>query len=630
MRTLKILAKARVSTIKILPDLVISQIAAGEVVERPAAALKELLENSLDAGARRIDVSLEDGGVKSLRVDDDGRGIEPEQLALALTRHATSKIESLADLERVASLGFRGEALASIASVAHVEIVSRSAAAAHAWSIRASAGAIEGVQPAARSPGTTVSVADLYFNTPARRKFLKSELTEYAHCEEAYKRIALARFDVDFSLQRNGKRAQTLPAGSRRERVSAILEARGPLALIEVEERAGPLTLSGYLSLPAQSAARGEQFLYVNGRYVRDRVVQHAVRAAYQDVLHHQHQPSYVLFLELDPALVDVNVHPTKTEVRFRESQALHQFVFHALQRALARPQGGQVPSGLQDAAAPAARNDFAARPYAGEGARAFARADAPRMLGENLALSLAQRQAEYTVGAAIAQVQAVATPQPLVEAPGADADIGVHHAQPSAATPAAPLGFAIGQLLGIYILAQNQDGLIVVDMHAAHERIVYEQLKAAQQGGGVVAQPLLIPLSFAASAVEVACVEEHHAALNALGFDLAPLAETSIAVRAVPALLREADAVALARAALAELIEIGSTQALTEKRNELLATMACHAAVRANRPMNIAEMNALLREMERVDRADQCNHGRPTWFAVTLAELDRMFMRGR
>jgi DNA mismatch repair protein MutL len=667
--------QASMNSIKLLPDLVISQIAAGEVVERPASALKELLENALDAGARQLSVTLEAGGVKLLRVEDDGVGIEAEQLALALTRHATSKIASLTDLERVASLGFRGEALASIASVAHVQIVSRTASlpsdtstaslpsdtstaslssdtstaslpsdtftpslpsdtstasAAHAWSIRASAGAVEALQPAARTPGTTVEVADLYFNTPARRKFLKSELTEFAHCEEAYKRAALGRFDVSFSLQHNGKRVRPLPAATRRERVAAILEARAPMTLIEVEERAGPLTLVGYLSLPAHSAARGEQFFYVNGRYVRDRVVQHAVRAAYQDVLHHQHQPSYVLYLQLDPAQVDVNVHPTKTEVRFRESQAIHQFVFHALQRALARPASAQgfepalarpaSAQGFEPALArPAGAQGFALAPAAAPPPAAFSYPSARRPLGENLALTLGERQAEYAVGPLAAVADAPRAAPALASA-----------AEDAPPAGGAPLGFAIGQLLGVYILAQNRDGLIVVDMHAAHERIVYEKLKAAQHSGGVTTQPLLIPVSFGASAAEVGCVHEHQAALHALGFELAPLSEASIAIRGVPALLRDADAVALARAALADLMDIGSTQALTEKQNELLATMACHSAVRAHRPMNIAEMNALLREMERIDRADQCNHGRPTWFAVSLAELDRMFMRGR
>jgi DNA mismatch repair protein MutL len=619
--------------IQLLPDLVISQIAAGEVVERPAAALKELLENCLDAGATRIDVALEAGGIKRLRVEDDGSGIAAEQLALALTRHATSKIASLEDLEQVVSLGFRGEALASIASIAHVEIVSRGSGAAHAWSIRASAGAIEAPQPAARTPGTTVTVADLYFNAPARRKFLKSELTEFAHCEEAYKRIALARPDVSFSLQHNGKRGSALPAAPRRERVAAILEARAPLALIEVEEQAATLRLAGYLSLPAQSAARGEQFLYVNGRFVRDRVVQHAVRAAYQDVLHHQHQPSYALYLELDPARVDVNVHPTKTEVRFRDSQAIHQFVFHALQRALARPQGVQMASrpheaqpGFRPAPATSAVDVGARAVHAEEPPAAWRthRGSQPP-LRENLALALAERQAAYQVTAPHADERLG-----LGFSGGTRTATDARSDATAAPSETAPLGFAIGQLLGIYILAQNQNGLIVVDMHAAHERIVYEKLKSAQADGGVSAQPLLIPLSFGASAAEVACVHEQQAALHALGFELAPLAETSIAIRAVPALLRDADAVALARAALADLIEIGSTRALTEKQNELLATMACHSAVRANRPMNIAEMNALLREMERIDRADQCNHGRPTWFAVSLEELDRMFMRGR
>ncbi len=604
----------RVSTIEVLPDLVISQIAAGEVVERPSSAVKELLENSLDAGASSVDVMLEGGGVRSLRVEDDGRGIEAGELALALTRHATSKIHSLEDLEQVASLGFRGEALASIASVAHVEILSRTAGAAHAWSIRASAGSVEAVQPAARVSGTTISVTDLYFNTPARRKFLKSELTEFAHCEEAFKRIALARCGVSFGLQHNGKRVQTLPRASLRERIAAILEARASLSLVEVQEASGPISLSGYLSLPAQSATRGEQYLYVNGRFVRDRVVQHAVRAAYQDVLHHQHQPSYVLYLELDPARVDVNVHPSKTEVRFRDGQAIHQFVFHALQRVLARPHSATIAAG-PSAAQLDAPLPSRGLPYAG----------LRRSLGENLALQLGECQAAYaveTLPAGAAVVAAAAAPASVLET-----RIEVEAAPADAP---APLGFAIGQLLGIYILAQNQHGLIVVDMHAAHERIVYERLKAAQQAGGVSAQPLLIPISFNASSAEVAGVHEHQAALHALGFELAPLSESSVAVRAVPALLRDADAVALARAALADLMEIGSTQALTAKQNELLATMACHGAVRAHRPMNIAEMNALLREMERIERADQCNHGRPTWFAVTLEELDRMFMRGR
>ncbi|MFT5642697.1 MAG: DNA mismatch repair protein MutL [Janthinobacterium sp.] len=622
-----------------LPDQLISQIAAGEVVERPSAVVKELLENALDSGATQITLRLEEGGVKRIAITDNGCGIAHGQLVLALARHATSKIASLNDLEHVATLGFRGEALASIASVAIVTLTSRTADAAHAWQI---AGTHDGAGPTPSSGahGTTIEVQDLYFNTPARRKFLKSEQTEFGHCAEVVRRIALARPDVSFSLTHNGRVVDHWNISELAKRSAHILGDGFAQARLALDESAGPLRVHGYAGLPTASKARADgQFFYVNGRFVRDKLLMHAVRAAYQDVLHGDRFPSYVLALELDPALVDVNVHPSKIEVRFRDSRAVHQFVFHAVQRALAQTSAtafGSTPAPLPAGAAtlatgsatgsenvgwrreptqsafPAQFSSDAQQPYAA----AFAGGPLARPVG------VAQSSASY--GALFAQTPAQQqTP-----------------AHPYSASPAAlaqeeyPLGFALAQLHGIYILAQNAKGLVLVDMHAAHERILYEQLKSALEaqaaGQQMQVQALLIPVTFHADAVEVSTAQENGDTLIALGFDIAALSPTTLAVRSVPTLLKNADAQTLARDVLRDVREFGGSRVLIERQNELLGTLACHTAVRANRMLSTPEMNALLRQMEGTERADQCNHGRPTWVQIDIAALDKLFLRGQ
>jgi DNA mismatch repair protein MutL len=587
-------------SIHLLPDLLINQIAAGEVIERPASALKELLENSLDAGATDIAVQLEGGGIKRLVVRDNGGGIAKEQLPLALMRHATSKISSLEDLQKVASMGFRGEALASMAAVAQLSLTSRTADAAHAWKVEAMDGTQSAAAPAAHPHGTSIEMRELYFNTPARRKFLKSESTEYAWCEEVFKRIALSRPDVAFSLQRDGKNIWQFPRQELAQRINAILGPEFGQYAVSVERQVGPLHLYGIAGLPAYSrSTRDEQYFFINGRFVRDKVLMHAVRQAYQDILHHQRHPAFVLFLDMPPEQVDVNVHPAKSEVRFRESQGIHQFVFHALQDALGATMSEASPAKSAPSPAPTGESW-------GEGAtKTFA-----PIQQQTMSFSAAQPQAAYKLWeeAAAVREQETAAPQ--------------HDAH--------PLGFALGQLSGIYILAQNQQGLVVVDMHAAHERIVYERLKTAFDAQQMPTQPLLIPVTFAAEALDIATAEEEQEALQRLGFDIAPLSTNTLAVRAMPAMLKQSHAETAAREVLHELRDFGASRALTERRNELLATLACHSAVRANQQLSLPEMNAILREMEQTERADQCNHGRPTWFQVTLAELDAMFMRGK
>jgi len=624
-----------------LPDQLISQIAAGEVVERPSAVVKELLENALDAGATTITVRLEEGGVKRIAITDNGRGIEPDQMPLALARHATSKIASLTDLENVATLGFRGEALASIASVAAVSITSRTKDAPHAWEIVGSH--LGTVSPSSGPLGTTIDVQDLYFNTPARRKFLKSEQTEYGHCAEVVRRIALARPDVTFSLTHNGRTIDHWAVGEMARRSSQILGNDFAEARIAIDESAGPLRLFGYAGLPTASKARADgQFFYVNGRFVRDKVLVHAVRAAYQDVLHGDRFPSYVLALDLDPALVDVNVHPSKTEVRFRDSRAVHQFVFHAVQRALAQTSAtahGSVPAPLSAAEITPSSSDAAAwrRPheqtsFGTQLAPTFSpspyppgsRWDAPGTQG------VAQSTANY--GALFADPERPAAPMPGAPMSAAPMPMPMPSSGPS--NDDFPLGFALAQLHGIYILAQNTRGLVLVDMHAAHERILYEQLKnaldAQVEGQDMQVQSLLIPMTFFADAIEVATANDHQDTLKALGFDIAALSPTTLAVRAVPTLLKNADAQTLARDVLRDVREFGGSRVLIERRNELLGTLACHTAVRANRILTIPEMNALLRQMESTERADQCNHGRPTWVQLEIAALDKLFLRGQ
>ena len=596
--------------IKPLPELLVSQIAAGEVVERPASVLKELLENSLDAGATRIDVQLEEGGVRLIRVVDDGGGIAPDDLPAALARHATSKIASLADLERVASYGFRGEALASIASVARVAITSRHASQTHAFRLRSEA---ESVEPAALAGGTVIEVADLYFNTPARRKFLKTEATEFAHCDEVLRRMALARPDVAFTLSHNGaakrRLAGAVPSGDaavdnfpRRAR-EIIGEEFFPHARA-LDVAAGPLRLFGLAALPAYSrAGRDEQYFFVNGRFVRDKLLTHAARQAWADILHGARHPAYVLFLELDPAGVDVNVHPAKTEVRFRDARGIHQFVFHALQRALATPLSGAAslaetapalsPQGFSPARQSGlAVGEPAARPYL-----EFARS-------------------------AFSDAETAVSPTSRPVSVGTSAQTG---------DGAAPLlGYAIAQLHGVFILAQNIGGLVLVDMHAAHERILYEKLKHSLDAGPPATQSLLVPLLISASEAEMATASEQSEALSQLGFAIAPAGPRELAVRSLPALLAGGNPVDLVRSLLRDLAEHPASRVVETQRNELLATMACHGAVRAHRSLSLPEMNALLRQMEETERADQCNHGRPTWVQLSMAELDRLFMRGR
>ncbi len=590
-------------TIHLLPDLLISQIAAGEVVERPSSVLKELLENALDAGSTAIQIQLEEGGVKLIRISDDGCGIAKDELALALTRHATSKIASLDDLERVATLGFRGEALASVASVARLTLTSRQTAAAHAWRLSAEAHAQP--EPAALSAGTVIEMRDLYYNTPARRKFLKSEATEFAHCAEALKRVALAHPGVAFSLSHNGRVSLHLPKSDARTRAGAILGDEFLAESRSIDTGAGVLRVFGQCALPTHSRSRNDaQYCYVNGRFVRDKLLSHALREAYQDMLHGSRYPAYCLFLEIDPASVDVNVHPAKTEVRFRDGRAVHQFVFHAVQRTLASPLNADSET---TAAATAVTAQPSPRPSFGNAA--------PRQ--ESLRVN------EPAVASYLAFAQAAQTYTP----PPAS-----YVAMPTAAAhgEAPPLGYALAQLQGIYILAQNAQGLVVVDMHAAHERILYEKLKNALDSRQISTQALLIPAVFNADALDVAAAEEHAEALQQLGFDIAPMGPTQLAVRGVPALLQAADPAEMARALLAELREHGVSQLMTARRNELLATMACHGAVRARRILSVPEMNSLLRQMEDTERADQCNHGRPTWTQLSMADLDRLFLRGR
>jgi len=611
--------------IQLLSDQLISQIAAGEVVERPAAALKELLENSLDAGSTDIQVLLMQGGIKQLRVADNGSGIAKDELTLALTRHATSKIASLEDLESVASLGFRGEALASIASISRTQISSRAVASQHAWRISTEGSELSALQPAALDAGTVIEVSDLYFNTPARRKFLKTDATEFGHCEQAFNRIALSRPDVAFMLQHNGRALCRLAVSAPEKRVGEILGSEFAAEAFAVDESAAGLRLWGMAAKPTFNRhSRDTQYVYVNGRFVRDKLIAHAIRQAYQDVLHHDRHPAFVLFLELDPNLVDVNVHPTKTEVRFRDGQAIHRFIFHALHKALATPTGmSNAVSASQSGHNPFTAPDAAAPGYPSYQSQINLRAQQPTnfyqtLFGQSL---LAQ---ETSAGQYAADSAAI----------GFNAANTNLSADSTASAQEFALGFAVAQIHGVYILAQNALGLVVVDMHAAHERIMYEQLKNALDAKQVAMQPLLLPVSFNADRLEVATVEavlaSHDNSLQQLGFDIAILSPTTLAVRAVPTMLQQADTVTLARDVLRDLREFGASRALTERRNALLGTMACHAAVRANRQLAIAEMNALLRDMEATERSGQCNHGRPTWFQVSMSDLDKMFMRGQ
>ncbi len=597
-------------SIRVLPDVLISQIAAGEVVERPAAALKEILENSLDAGATDIQIDLEQGGIKRIRVSDNGSGIARDELVLALTRHATSKISSLAELERVASLGFRGEALASIAAIARVQLTSRSAnanhtgfnhdSADHAWTVQVEGGRLDAPAPAARATGTTIDIQDLFFNTPARRKFLKTEGTEYAHCAETVRRLALAHPDTAFSLSHNGRVQLRLNAESAAARVRQVMGEAFERNTLAVDAAAGALRVSGWVVRPgAATASRDGQHVFVNGRYVRDKLIVHALKEAYRDVLHHQLNPAYCLFISLPPDLVDVNVHPAKTEIRFRDSRGMHQFLFHAVERLLSAP--------VETAIAEAQEG----RPAAAAGSPGFAPQQAVMPLQVNEAMAYYAPWGQEEGNQASAAGAATALPE-------------------RGAGDAPPLGYALAQLHGVYVLAQNAQGLVLVDMHAAHERVVYEKLKTALDARAVPAQTLLIPVTLTVDARDLAEIAPHLAQLAEIGFELSLTSPTSVAVRSVPWLLKNADPVELTRAVLHEVAEYGVVRLLAERRNALLATLACHGAVRANRHLTLPEMNALLREMEATERAGQCNHGRPTWFQISLGELDAMFLRGR
>jgi len=577
--------------IRPLPDLLVNQIAAGEVIERPASALKELLENSLDADARSVAVDLHEGGVRRLRVVDDGAGIERDDLPLAVARFATSKIESLEDLERASTLGFRGEALASIGAVARLAVVSRRSGDRHAWRISCEAGEVSAIEPAALAAGTTIDVEDLYFNTPARKKFLKSEATEHARCDEAFARIALSRPDVAFSFAHNGRRTRHLAPEDARGRAARIVGDDFAEGAVEVQARSDRILLSGLAAAPGFTrASRDAQYLYVNGRFVRDKVVAHAIREAYADVLHHDRHAAFVLFVEIDPALVDVNVHPTKSEVRFRDTGSVHQFVFHALSRALADPLAGQKPG--QSRFLPL--NKTGTVP----------------VFQAALAVGQPTRQYEAMFEAAVSDERRVQAPEVPGESP--------------------LLGYALAQLHGVYVLAQNVAGLVLVDMHAAHERIVYEQLKDALDRADLPSQPLLVPIPMTATAEEVEQAEGARDALSNLGFDTGASGPRELVIRAVPTMLADLDAPSLLRSVLSDMREFGASRVLVERRNELLSTIACHAAVRANRSLTIPEMNALLRRMEETERAGSCNHGRPTWVQFPMADLDRLFMRGR
>jgi DNA mismatch repair protein MutL len=589
--------------IRQLSDTVINQIAAGEVVERPASVVKEVLENALDAGSRAIEIQLEQGGVRRIRISDDGCGIAKEELALALDRHATSKIASLDDLERVDTMGFRGEALAAISAVSRTTITSRAAGSAHAWRID---GIDRSVAPAALNAGTVVEVADLYYNTPARRKFLKTEATELAHCDEMFRRAALARPDIAFQFAHNGRVSHRLQPAEPARRIAALMGDDFLEHARAVETGAGALRLTGFACVPAYSRAnRDAQYFFVNGRYVRDKLLSHAARQAYADVLHGQRHPAYVLFLELDPAGVDVNVHPAKIEVRFRESRAVHQFVFHAISRALA-----------ESGAALAAEHETPP-------AQATTYTPEPRW-----APPVQTRLAMESASRSYLDFAAAARPEAPAPSSGADAFTSTAHAPPSVSEDA-PLGYAIAQLHGIYVLAQNARGLVIVDMHAAHERILYEKLKTVLDGRPAI-QRLLMPAVISLGARDMAAAEEHAEVLAGMGFEVAPAGPEQLAIRSVPALLAQANVGELVRNLLAELREYPATEVITARRNELLGTMACHGAVRANRQLSIPEMNALLRDMEATERADQCNHGRPTWTQFSLAEMDRFFMRGQ
>ncbi len=626
-------------TIRQLPDTLINQIAAGEVVERPASVVKELVENALDAGARRVDIDLEEGGVRLIRIRDDGKGIAADELPLAVSRHATSKIASLDDLEGVTTLGFRGEALPSIASVSRFSLCSRRIGEERGAVLEIDGGRLGEIAPKPHPQGTTVEVRDLFFNVPARRKFLKAERTELGHIEEWLRQLALARPDVELRVSHNGKptrrwkgEGDQIDLGLSDVRIGEALGEEFARNALRVDHSGAGLRLHGWIAQPSYNrASADQQYLYVNGRAVRDRSVAHAVKQAYSDVLFHGRQPAYVLFLELDPRRVDVNVHPAKHEVRFRDARLIHDFVYRTLNDALAETRAGSLPSAqtgeFGGGGHPAAQGEPAGG-GAGSSSQATMyqyRPTAP------LAFRVQETQAGYAAlygnhngggasagGFASGGGSAYVAPSSAPALPHSDDDT------------LPPLGYAIAQLHGIYVLAETAEGLIVVDMHAAHERIGYEKLKSAHDGEGLRTQPLLVPATLAVSEREAEVAEREEATLIALGFEVTRAGPQSLTLRAVPALLAHGDVEALLRDVLADLREHGESRRVGAARDELLATMACHGAVRANRRLTLPEMNALLREMEATERSGQCNHGRPTWARFTLSEIDRWFLRGR
>ena len=594
--------------IRILPDPLVNQIAAGEVVERPASVVKELVDNSLDAGARRIEIDIEAGGARLIRVRDDGAGIAGDELAMALTRHATSKIADLDDLLQVASLGFRGEALPSIAAVSKFTLTSRTRDSEHGWRVGAEHGRLSGREPAAHPVGTTIEVRDLFFNIPARRKFLRAERTEYGHIEELVRTAAIARHDVEFRLGHNGRPTLWIrPADDPfdQTRLASLLDEAFVQTSGRLDQAGAGLQLTGLLGSPTAARGQGDlQYFFVNGRPVRDRVVAHAVRQAYADVLHHGRYPSYALFLSIDPGAVDVNVHPAKLEVRFRDSRLVHDFLFRTLHEALAQTRAG-VPT--QDATTPV-----------GVANTVYFGGSGQPSLGLRVNESMGDYAALYGASTGLSAGRGEL---PLVAAHG-------HQAADDDEAP--PLGYAIAQLHGIYVLAQNARGLVLVDMHAAHERITYERLKSHRAGQGIIAQRLLVPASVDLSPREMAALDEHADTVAALGFEMIAAGPTHARVLKVPTLLASGDVAALSKRVLSDLADHGATRLGEETENELLSTMACHGSVRANRSLTLPEMNALLRDMEATERSGQCNHGRPTWIELPVAELDRLFMRGR
>ena len=606
--------------IRILEPRLANQIAAGEVVERPASVVKEAVENSLDADATRIEIDVESGGTRLIRIRDDGAGIDGDDLALALARHATSKIDSIEDLEAVQSLGFRGEALASIASVSRLTLTANTEAS----SVQGQQAFCEGrdmsvaVKPAPHPRGTTLEVRDLFYNTPARRKFLRTEKTEFGHLHEVVKRQALSRPEVTFVLRHNGKQTLQLNAAvseaELRRRVATVCGTDFAEHAVVIERQAGPMRLWGWVAEPTFSRSQADlQYFFVNGRVIRDKLVSHAIRQAYRDVLFHGRHPAFVLFLELDAAGVDVNVHPTKHEVRFRDSRSVHDFLFGTLSRALADVRPGQ-PTPTE--------------PATGSEERAFqpgmnlASGGSPTLLGQgDQILSAVGASSHRFDGGSSGQMSRWREPA-LSRVPQPE------FAQEPAEIP--PLGFAVAQLHGIYILAENQHGLVLVDMHAAHERITYERLKQARDGSGITRQPLLVPLTLAVSSREAAIAEEQSGELASLGLLIEATGEESIVCRELPAALKDADAEALVRDVLGDLLEFGTSDRIASSLDELLSTLACHTSVRANRRLTLPEMNALLRDMEETERSGQCNHGRPTWVQLGMSELDKLFLRGR